>query len=126
MEKKIRVMAVDDSKVSLLTIKRHLDGTDFELAGTLQSGIDALARYGEIKPDVVLLDVVMPDMDGVTLLTRIRALDATVKIIMVSSLGTKEKVLECMEKGATSFLMKPYDKDGLVSVLRAASSGAAA
>lgn len=126
MEKKTRVMAVDDSKVSLLTIKRHLEGSDFELAGTMQSGADALSKYDEIKPDVVLLDVVMPDMDGVTLLTKLRERDRGVRIIMVSSLGTREKVVECMEKGATSFLMKPYDKAGLINVLRAAKAGAAA
>jgi two-component system chemotaxis response regulator CheY len=117
---KIRVMAVDDSRVSLLTIKRHLEGTEFELVGSIQSGADALARYDELKPNVVLLDVVMPDMDGVTLLERLRSKDAGARIIMVSSLGTKEKVMECMEKGAASFLMKPYDKDGLVSILRTA------
>jgi two-component system, chemotaxis family, chemotaxis protein CheY len=122
MGEKIRVLAVDDSRVSLLTIKRHLEGSDFELAGSLQSGADALARYDELKPDVVLLDVVMPDMDGVTLLTRLRERDAKATIIMVSSLGTKEKVLECMEKGATSFLMKPYDKEGLLTVLRTAAA----
>jgi two-component system chemotaxis response regulator CheY len=126
MEKKTRVMAVDDSRVSLLTIKRHLDDTEFELASSLQSGQEALARYDEIKPDVVLLDVVMPDMDGVTLLERLRAHDATATIIMVSSLGTKEKVMECMEKGAANFLMKPYDKDGLVKILRATRTGAVA
>jgi two-component system chemotaxis response regulator CheY len=125
MEKKIRVLAVDDSKVSLLTIKRHLEGSDFELAGSLQSGAEALARYDEIKPDVVLLDVVMPDMDGVTLLQKLRAHDGNATVIMVSSLGTKEKVMECMEKGATSFLMKPYDKEGLITVLRAARGGQA-
>jgi two-component system chemotaxis response regulator CheY len=121
--KKTRVMAVDDSKVSLLTIKRHLDDTEFELASSIQSATEALARYDEVKPDIVLLDVVMPDMDGVTLLEKLRAHDGNATIIMVSSLGTKEKVMECMEKGAASFLMKPYDKDGLVKVLRASTPG---
>ncbi|MCB9556474.1 MAG: response regulator [Deltaproteobacteria bacterium] len=119
------VMAVDDSRLSLLGIKRHLEGTEFELIVQARSGEEALAEYQAQKPDIVLLDIVMPDMDGVAVLERLRALDGEAKVIMVSSLGTKEKVMECMEKGASSFLMKPYDQDGLLQVLRAAGGGAA-
>jgi two-component system chemotaxis response regulator CheY len=114
------VMAVDDSKVSLLQIKRHLQDSDFELAASVQHATEAVKKYDEIKPDVVLLDVVMPEIDGVTLLTQLREHDPNARVIMVSSLGTKEKVMECMEKGATSFLMKPYDKEGLIKILEAA------
>lgn len=119
MAAQTRVMAVDDSKVSLLQIKRHLQDSEFNLAATVQHAADALKTYGEVKPDVVLLDVVMPQIDGVTLLTQIREQDPNARVIMVSSLGTKEKVMECMEKGASSFLMKPYDKAGLLKILEA-------
>jgi len=114
------VMAVDDSKVSLLQIKRHLQDSDFELAASVQHASEAIQKYDEIKPSLVLLDVVMPEIDGVTLLTQLIEHDPSARVIMVSSLGTKEKVMECMEKGATSFLMKPYDKEGLVKILEAA------
>ena len=120
MPEQTTVMAVDDSKVSLLQIKRHLQDSNFNLAATVQHASEAIQKYDEIKPDVVLLDVVMPEIDGVTLLTQLREHDPNAKVIMVSSLGTKEKVMECMEKGATSFLMKPYDKEGLVKILEAA------
>ena len=117
MSDNTRVMAVDDSKVSLLTIKRHLNDSDFELVATVQIAADAVEKYQEVKPDVVLLDVVMPEMDGVEVLEKLLAADSSAKVIMVSSLGTKEKVMECMEKGASSFLMKPYDRDGLLKIL---------
>ncbi len=119
MAAQTRVMAVDDSRVSLLQIKRHLQNSDFDLAASVQHASEALETYDEIKPDVVLLDVVMPHIDGVTVLTQLRERDPNARVIMVSSLGTKEKVMECMEKGATSFLMKPYDKDGLIKILQA-------
>ena len=124
MSDKTKVMAVDDSKVSLLTIKRHLNDTDFELVASVQSAADAVEKYAEVKPEVVLLDVVMPEMDGVAVLEKLREADSSARVVMVSSLGTKEKVMECMDKGATSFLMKPYDKDGLLKVLKAAAEGA--
>ena len=123
MAEQTTVMAVDDSKVSLLQIKRHLQDTDFNLAASVQHAGEAVKIYSEIKPDVVLLDVVMPEIDGVTLLTQLREHDSNACVIMVSSLGIKEKVMECMEKGATSFLMKPYDKEGLIKILGAAARG---
>ncbi|MCC6749115.1 MAG: response regulator [Deltaproteobacteria bacterium] len=104
--------------MSLLGIKRHLEGSEFELVGQAQSGADAIEQYGRLHPRVVLLDIVMPDMDGVAVLEKLRALDGQARVVMVSSLGTKEKVMECMEKGATSFLMKPYDQQALLKVLR--------
>jgi two-component system, chemotaxis family, chemotaxis protein CheY len=119
MEPKIRVLAVDDSKVSLLTVRRNLAGSEFELTATVQHGREALACYQEVKPEVTLLDVVMPDMDGVTLLEQLRAHDPEARIIMVSSLGTREKITECLAKGAANFLIKPYDREGLLTALRA-------
>jgi two-component system, chemotaxis family, chemotaxis protein CheY len=120
MEQKIKVLAVDDSRVSLLTIKRSLNDTEFELVAGLSRGSEVLERFDEIAPDLILLDVVMPDMDGVTLLERIRAHAPDARVIMVSSLGTREKISECLEKGAANFLVKPYDKQGLITALRAA------
>ncbi len=117
-ERNVKVLTVDDSRVTLKILKKLLAGTEFEVAGEARAGQDALALYKELKPDLVILDIVMPDMDGVQILEGIREIDPGAKVVMVSSLGTKEKVMECLEKGAKSFLMKPYEKEDLLKVLR--------
>jgi len=114
---KKRILAVDDSRVSLMKIQRLLESTDYTVIASAQSGVDAIEQYKKVNPDIVLLDIVMPDMDGVGVLERLRETDANARVIMVSSMGTQEKVSECVAKGAKSFLMKPYEKDDLLRVL---------
>jgi two-component system chemotaxis response regulator CheY len=118
-----KLLAVDDSRVALLTIKRLLSESEFDLVGEARTGQAAVQQYRDHTPDLVLLDIVMPDMDGVQVLQALINADAQAKIIMASSLGTKEKVMECIEKGAKSFLMKPYEKDDLLTVLRKVIEG---
>ncbi len=118
-----KLLLVDDSRVSLVRLKRMLADSEFEAAGEARSGAEAIAQYPELKPDIVLLDIVMPDMDGVEVLVRLRELDGSANVVMASSLGTKEKVIECTEKGARSFLMKPFEKDDLLQALRAVVKG---
>jgi len=115
MERKMTVMAVDDSLVSLLAIKKHLADSMYAL------NVDI---YSETQPDIVLLDIVMPEIDGVTLLKQLRQLDENATVVMVSSLASKEKVMECIDEGATSFLMKPYNRDTLMKTLAAAAAAA--
>jgi len=114
----VKVLTVDDSKVTLKILRKLLAETEFEVAGEARQGDDALNLFEELKPDLVILDIVMPDMDGVRILEGIRERDPGALVVMVSSLGTKEKVMECLEKGAKNFLMKPYEREDLLKVLR--------
>ena len=88
------------------------------MAGQAMGGKEAIEEYSKVSPDVVTLDIVMPDMDGVTALEGLLEVDPNAKVVMVTSLGTKEKVIECLSKGAKSFLMKPYERDNLLQTLR--------
>jgi len=96
----------------------HLAGSEFSLVGTARNAVEALARHAELKPDIVLLDIVMPGDTGVTVLKALRAADPTVRIAMVSSLGMEDTVLECLKSGADSFLQKPFTKELLLALLR--------
>jgi len=113
-----KILAVDDSRVTLKILRKLLADTEFEIAGDASNGAQAVEQYVKLSPDAVVLDIVMPDMDGVQILEKILTMDPKARVVMVSSLGTKEKVIECLEKGARSFLMKPYEKEDLVKVLR--------
>jgi two-component system chemotaxis response regulator CheY len=114
----VKVLTVDDSRVTLKILRKLLADTEFDIVGEAGQGQEALEQYRQTSPDLVILDIVMPDMDGVQILDGIREIDPGARVVMVSSLGTKEKVMECLEKGAKSFLMKPYEKEDLLQVLR--------
>jgi two-component system chemotaxis response regulator CheY len=116
--KKVRVLAVDDSKTMLAMMSAYLKGSNFELVATANSGPEALAKYKEHKPQLVLLDVVMPEVTGLEVLENILGTDTGACVVMVSSLGTESTVQDCLRKGAKSFVQKPIQKDGMLATLK--------
>jgi len=116
--KKVKVLAVDDSKTMLAMISAQLKGSDFELVATASSGPEALEKYKQHKPQLVLLDIVMPEVTGVDTLERLLRTDASACVVMVSSLGTVEAVQDCLKKGAKSFLQKPLQREGMLTQLK--------
>ncbi len=117
MSETVRVMAIDDSKTMLAVIAAHLKGSNFEIVATALSGQEALLKYQEHKPGLVLLDMVMPEMTGSETLQRLLEADKTVCVVMVSSMGTEETVQDCLKKGAKGFLQKPLIKDTMLARL---------
>ena len=115
---KIRVLAVDDSKTMLAMMSAYLKGSNFELVATANTGADALEKYREHKPQLVLLDVVLPEITGVEILEKLISTDSAACVVMVSSLGTESTVQDCLKKGAKSFVQKPIQKDGMLATLR--------
>ena len=116
--KKVKVLAVDDSRTMLAVISAHLKGSNFEIVATASNGMEALEKYKQYKPQLVLLDIVMPDVTGVDTLERLLDTDTTACVVMVSSVGTEETVHDCLKKGAKSFLQKPLQKDGMLTLLK--------
>ena len=82
-----------------------------------KNGEEAVELYEQIKPDLVTLDIVMPKLDGVSALRRIVEIDPRARVIMVSAVDQKEKLAECIQAGAMDFIVKPFDKSGLRSIL---------
>ena len=117
MSETVKVMAVDDSKTMLAVIVAHVKGSNFEVVATALSGEEALAKYQQHKPTLVLLDMVMPEMTGSETLQRLLEADKAVCVVMVSSMGTEETVQDCLKKGAKSFLQKPLMKDTMLAML---------
>lgn len=116
--KKVSVLAVDDSKTMLAMMSAYLKGSNFELVATANNGAEALAKYKEHKPQLVLLDVVMPEVTGLETLEQILGADTNACVVMVSSLGTENTVRDCLKKGAKSFVQKPIQKDGMLATLK--------
>ena len=95
-----------------------LAGSEFKIVGTAVTGTKALEKCEELNPDIVLLDIVLPDRSGSEIITNIREINPKTSIIMVSSLGTQGKVVECLRKGAVHFITKPFDRAILLETLR--------
>lgn len=115
-----RVVAADDSGLARKHVEKALAGTEFELVASVANGQLAVEAFAEHRPDVVLLDLLMPKLPGNDALKEILALDPAAVVFMVSSLGTEELVSECMETGAKGFIQKPFAPDDLLERMRAA------
>ncbi|HAF26425.1 MAG TPA: two-component system response regulator [Lachnospiraceae bacterium] len=112
-----KIMIVDDSKTSRKIIKTVCEENGYEIAAEAVNGEDAVAKYKEVRPDVVTLDITMPVLDGISALKDIIAYDKDAKVIMITAAGQKGKVVECVEAGAKDFLTKPFDKKEIIKVI---------
>jgi YesN/AraC family two-component response regulator len=117
-EKKIRVMIADDSAFMHSIMSAMLKNTEFELVGQAKDGISAVETFEKTLPDILLLDIVMPGLTGPEILERVLKIKASTKVVMVSSLGTEDMVVECLKKGAKHFIQKPLEKEKLLVELR--------
>ena len=119
---KKKVMVVDDSRMMDLQIRKLLENTEFEVAAYCENGEEAIARYEEVQPDVVTMDIIMPGMDGLETAQAILEEYPEAKIIMVSSLAYDDTFEEAKSIGAKAFLDKPFDVEKLLAALDEAIS----
>jgi two-component system chemotaxis response regulator CheY len=115
---KWRVMTVDDSAAILTIIAAYLEDSEFDVIAAERDGIMAVERFAQERPDIVLLDLIMPGQSGVETLERILAIDPDAFVVIVSSLGTEDAVHECLTSGARSFLQKPFTRDDFIDFMR--------
>ncbi len=111
-----RVLIVDDASVVRLMLKKALKA-DFEVVGEATNGVDALDKYKELKPDVVTMDITMPEADGIQATKDIIAFDVDAKIVMMSGIDQKEMLTQAIKAGASSYIVKPFEKERIVSTL---------
>lgn len=119
-----RVLVVDDSPFMRTLVKNVLVPNGFEIAGEAGDGNQAVAAYQQAKPDLVTMDLVMPNMDGLSALKAIRQLDPNAKVFMVTSAGQHSLMVEAMNQGSAGFIQKPFQADKMLAIIRAALGGA--
>ena len=112
-----RVLLVDDASVVRMLIKKVLTQADFEVVGEAVNGIDALAKYKELRPDLVTMDITMPEADGIQATKDIIAFDAKAKVVMLSGIDQKEMLWQAIKAGAVSYIVKPFENDRILSTL---------
>lgn len=108
-----RLLIVDDALIMRMKISEVAKRAGWEVVGQAGNGKEALTMYHELKPDLVTMDMVMPDADGLEALEAIRAVSPEAKIVMVSAVNQKEKLKRCIELGAIDFIVKPFDPEEL-------------
>ncbi len=117
---KKRLMVVDDSRIVEFQICKLLEGTDYEVAAYCQNGEEAIARYDEVRPDVVTMDIIMPGIDGLEAAQVLMYEHDEARVIMISSLGDEDMLQELYGIGAQGVLFKPLTREALLSALKKA------
>lgn len=112
-----KVLIVDDASFMRLSLRTMLQNNGFEIVGEAENGVQAVKMYSNLKPDIVTMDITMPDMDGIQALKAILGLDKTAKIIMLSAMGQETKVKEAVLSGAKTFIVKPFKEEHLIQTL---------
>ncbi|EHM09605.1 response regulator with CheY-like receiver, AAA-type ATPase, and DNA-binding domains [Thermanaerovibrio velox DSM 12556] len=117
-----RVLIVDDAAFMRMMLKDILTKNGFEVVGEAENGKVAVQMYTELKPDVVTMDITMPEMDGLAAVKEIKQQDPNAKVVMVSAMGQQAMVIEAIRAGAADFIVKPFQPDRVLEALSKALS----
>ncbi len=118
-----KVLVVDDAAFMREMIKEIIIKNDFEVVGEAADGEEAVKKYKALKPDLVLMDITMPQMDGITALKEIKKEDSNAVVIMCSAMGQELMVVEAIQGGAKNFIVKPFKAEQLVAAMEKALQG---
>lgn len=115
-----RILIVDDAAFMRMMIKDILEKNGYEIAGEAQDGREAVELYKELNPDLVTMDITMPEVDGITALKEIKQLDPNATIIMCSAMGQQAMVIDAIQAGAKDFIVKPFQADRVLEAIKKA------
>jgi two-component system chemotaxis response regulator CheY len=113
----ISVLVVDDAAFMRLAIKNVLEKSGFKVVADAKNGQEGIEKYVEFHPDIVTMDITMPDMTGIEALKKIREYDQNAKVVMISAMGQERMVKEAIMSGAKSFIVKPYKEEHITQTL---------
>ncbi|MFT8836463.1 response regulator [Liquorilactobacillus satsumensis] len=117
-----KVLIVDDAVFMRMKLKDILEKNGYEVADEAQNGQEAIDKYQATKPDLVTMDITMPDVDGIEALKGIKAFDGGAKVVMCSAMGQQEMVMEAIKAGAVDFIVKSFDTERVIKALDKALS----
>ncbi len=112
------ILICDDAAFMRMMIKDILSKNGYNIAGEAENGAKAVEKYTELKPDLVLMDITMPEMDGIQALKKIKELDSSACVIMCSAMGQQAMVIEAIQSGAKDFIVKPFQPDRVLEAVK--------
>jgi two-component system chemotaxis response regulator CheY len=116
----VNVLIVDDLAFIKIVLRDILEKAGFRVVGEASNGEQAISMYQDTRPDVVLMDITMPGMDGLTALKKIREIDEAARVIICSALGQQQLIVQAIQLGAKDFIVKPFQPQRVVSALKKA------
>ncbi|MCH4888733.1 response regulator [Acidaminobacter sp. JC074] len=112
------ILVVDDAAFMRMMIKDVLSKNGYEILGEAENGQKAIEKYKELNPDLVIMDITMPEVDGIQAVKEIKKIDGNAKIIMCSAMGQQAMVIESIQAGARDFIVKPFQADRVVEAVK--------
>lgn len=112
------ILICDDAAFMRMMIKDILTKEGYNVVGEAENGAVAVAKYAELKPDLTLMDITMPEMDGINALKNIKAADAGASVIMCSAMGQQAMVIEAIQAGAKDFIVKPFQPERVLEAVK--------
>ena len=112
------ILICDDAAFMRMMIKDILTKNGYNVVGEAENGAKAVEKYQELKPDLVLMDITMPEMDGIQALKKIKEADANATVIMCSAMGQQAMVIESIQSGAKDFIVKPFQAERVIEAVK--------
>ena len=112
------ILICDDAAFMRMMIKDILSKNGYNVVGEAENGAIAVEKYKELHPDLVLMDITMPEMDGIQALKAIKGVDAGASVIMCSAMGQQAMVIESIQSGAKDFIVKPFQPDRVLEAVK--------
>ena len=112
------ILICDDAAFMRMMIKDILSKNGYNVAGEAENGAKAVEKYNELHPDLVLMDITMPEMDGIQALKKIKETDPSALVIMCSAMGQQAMVIESIQAGAKDFIVKPFQADRVIEAVK--------
>ena len=111
------ILIVDDAIFMRQSLKRALEAHGYSVCGEAGDGREAIAKFAELKPDVTILDITMPEMSGLDALKHIKAIDPNAKIVICSAMGQQAQLAQAIQYGAQDFIVKPFQEDRMIAAI---------
>ena len=112
------ILICDDAAFMRMMIKDILTKNGYNVAGEAENGLKAVEKFKEVNPDLVLMDITMPEMDGIQALKEIKKIDGGAQVIMCSAMGQQAMVIESIQAGAKDFIVKPFQAERVIEAVK--------
>ncbi|KJS19324.1 MAG: chemotaxis protein CheY [Clostridiaceae bacterium BRH_c20a] len=112
-----KVLVVDDAAFMRMMLKDILNKNGYQVIGEAENGFKAIEKYRELNPDIVTMDITMPELDGIAAVKQIRIFDPNARILMCSAMGQQGMVVDAIQAGAKDFIVKPFKADRVLEAV---------